>query len=297
MKTRCTIAVLVALLVALSSFGIAQPKKRIAVSTFGDGSGHHGCGAGVSDMLATALVKTKKFIVVERKEIDKVIEEQKLGLSGMVTPETAPAVGKLLGVDLMVIGSVSELGTSKRDIGGGLGGVFGGGVSKQQARAVVDIRLVNTTTGEIVAAESEEGTESTLGFKGSYEAIHFDNANEWNDTDLGKAAREAIDKTVELISDNMEKIPWSGRVVKVNPDGTLLMKPGSEGNVTTGMEFDIYQLGEEIKDPDTGVSMGSEETKVAHIVVTADALNGKAAKAKVASGKGIKQGDIIREVK
>jgi curli biogenesis system outer membrane secretion channel CsgG len=297
MNPRYITAVLMAVLVLIATLGSAQPKKRIAVSRFGDGSGHHGCGAGVADMLATALVKTKKFMVIERKELDKVLEEQKLGLSGMVTPETAPAVGKLLGVELIVIGSVSELGTSKRDIGGGLGGVFGAGISKQQARAAVDIRLVNTTTGEILAAETEEGTESTLGFKGSYEAIHFDNANEWNDTDLGKAAREAIDKTVELISDNMEKIPWSGRVVKVNADGTLLIKPGSEGNVTNGMEFDIYQLGEEVKDPDTGVSMGAEETKVAHIVVTADALNGKAAKAKIASGSGIKAGDIIREPK
>lgn len=296
MNSRRFGVVLLAFLVLLAAVATGQPKKRIAVSRFNDGNGYHGCGAGVADMLATALVKTKKFSVIERKEIEKVMEEQKLGLSGMVTPETAPAVGKLLGVDLLVIGSVSELGTSKRDIGGGIS-IFGAGVSQKQARAVVDIRLVNTTTGEIIAAETEEGTESTLGFKGSYESLHFDNASEWNDTDIGKAAREAIDKTVELISDNAENIPWSGRILKVNADGTLLIKPGSEGNVSEGMEFDIYQLGEEVKDPDTGVSLGSEETKVGHIVVTGDALNGKAAKAKVKSGSGFKTGDIIREPK
>jgi hypothetical protein len=195
-----------------------------------------------------------------------------------------------------VIGSVSELGTSKRDIGGGIS-IFGAGVSQKQARAVVDIRLVNTTTGEVIAAETEEGTESTLGFKGSYESLHFDDASQWNDTDVGKAAREAIDKTVELIADNTEKIPWSGRILKINGDGTILMKPGSEGNIKEGMEFDIYQTGEEVKDPDTGVSMGAEETKVGHIVVVGDALNGKAAKAKVKSGSGFKTGDIIREPK
>ena len=292
---RITVALL-AILVFLGALAMGQPKKRIAVSRFADGSGYHGCGAGVADMLATALVKTKKFSVIERKEIEKVMEEQKLGLSGMVTPETAPAVGKLLGVDLLVIGSVSELGTSKRDIGGGIN-IFGAGISKSQARAAVDIRLVNTTTGEIIAAETEEGTESTLGFKGSYESLHFDNVSEWNDTDIGKAAREAIDKTVELIVDNSANIPWSGRVLKVNADGTLLMKPGSEGNVAEGMEFDVYQLGEEVKDPDTGLSMGSEETKIGQIVVIGDALNGKAAKAKVSSGSGFKAGDIVREQK
>jgi curli biogenesis system outer membrane secretion channel CsgG len=296
MNSRRITAILLAFFVLVATLANAQPKKRIAVSRFEDGHGYHGCGTGVADMLATALVKTKKFMVIERKEIDKVIEEQKLGLSGMVTPETAPAVGRLLGVDLLVIGSVSELGTSKRDIGGGIS-VFGAGLSSQQARAAVDIRLVNTTTGEILAAETEEGTETTLGFKGRYEDLHFDNVSEWDNTDVGKAAREAIDKTVELIAENMENVPWSGRIVKVNADGTVLIKPGSEGNVTTGMEFDVYQRGEDIKDPDTGVSMGAEESKVAHIIVQSDMLNGKAAKAKVASGSGIKAGDIVREVK
>ncbi len=296
MNLRRITAALLAILVFVAVLASAQPKKRIAVSRFDDGKGFRGCGTGIADMLATALVKTQKFIVIERKEIEKVMQEQKLGLSGMVTPETAPAVGKLLGVDLLVIGGVSELGTSKRKVGGGIN-VFGAGVSSQQARAAVDVRLVNTTTGEILAAETEEGTESTIGFTGRYENINFNNVSEWNDTDVGKAAREAIDKTVELITDNMEKIPWSGRIVKVNNDGTVIIKPGSEGNVESGMEFDVFQQGEELKDPDTGLSMGSEESKVAHIVVQSDMLNGKAARAKIASGSGIKAGDVVREPK
>jgi len=153
---------------------------------------------------------------------------------------------------------------------------------------------VNTTTGEIMAAESEEGTESSLGFSGRYEDINFSDMNAWDDTDLGKAAREAINGCVELITENMESIPWSGRIIKVNTDGSILMKPGSEGNVNVGDEFEVFQAGEEIKDPDTGLSMGSEETKVARVKVTGQMLNGKAAKAAVLSGKGMKAGDIIR---
>jgi curli biogenesis system outer membrane secretion channel CsgG len=276
------------------SLASAQPKKRIAVSRFNDGAHYHGCGTGIADMLATALVKSGKFIVIERQDLDKVLDEQRLGASGVITAETAPAMGKVLGVDMVVVGSVSELGTKKSDIGGGAS-LFGVGISSKGARAVVDIRLINTTTGEIMAAESEEGTESSIGFHGRYEDINFSDMNAWDDTDLGKAAREAINGCVELIVENMESIPWSGRVIKANTDGTVLIKPGSEGNVNVGDEFDIFQAGEEIKDPDTGLSMGSEETKVAHIKVTAQMLNGKAAKATVVSGKGIKTGDIVRQ--
>ncbi len=280
-------------LVFLAGIAHGQVKKRIAVASFSDGSAYHGGGTGVSDMLATALVKSGKFVVVERKEIDKVLQEQKMGLSGVITEETAPQVGRMLGVEMIVVGSVSELGTKESNIGGGIS-VFGAGVNTKTARAAVDIRLVNTTTGEIIAAETEEGTESTVGVGVRYEDINFSDLSAWDDTDLGKACREAVNGCVELITDNMDKIPWSGRIVKVSSDGSIIMKPGSEGNVQNGMIFDVFRLGEELKDPDTGLALGFEESKVGQIKAQGDMLAGKAAKASVISGTGFKAGDIIR---
>jgi curli biogenesis system outer membrane secretion channel CsgG len=287
--------VLIAALV-LSMTASAQLKKRIAISRFEDrsGSGYSHLGAGVADMLATALVKTGKFSVIERQELDKIVEEQKLGESGLVTPQTAPKVGQLLGAELFVVGAVTECGTKESNIGGGIS-VFGGGLKTKKARTVVDIRLINTTTGEIIASESEEGTESTTGVAVRYEDIDFNNQDSWDNTDIGKATREAVNKTVELIADNMKKIPWSGKILKVNTDGTVIMKPGSEGNVTPGMEFFVVRKGEEIKDPDTGLSLGSEETKVGKIKATDDMLNGKAMKATIIEGKDFKVGDIVRD--
>jgi len=280
------------------SFSDAQLKKRVAVSVFEDrsGSGYNHLGSGVADMLTTALVKSGKFIVIERQELEKVLEEQKLGESGLVTPESAPKVGKLLGAELFVVGSVSEFGTKESNIGGNVP-LFGGALKTKTARAVVDVRLVNTTTGEIIAAETKEGSESTTGVAVRYEDIDFNNMDSWDDTDAGKAAREAVNGVVELITENMTKIPWSGKVLKVNSDGTMLIKPGSEGNVKPGMEFDVFRVGEDVLDPDTGMSLGAEETKVGSIKVTEDALKGKAAKAKITEGKDFKNNDIVREQK
>jgi len=276
----------------------AQLKKRVAIATFHDktGSGYHSLGEGVADMLATALVKSGKFIVLERQEIEKVIHEQQFGQSFMVTPESAPKVGQILGAELFVVGSVTEFGTKESSIGGNVP-LFGGGVTTKKARCVVDIRLVNTNTGEIVAAESEEGEESTTGLSVRYESIDFSNPSHWNDTDIGKATREAVNGVVELITNNMEKIPWSGKILRVNTDGTVLMKPGSEGNVKPGMEFDVWRKGEEIKDPDTGLSLGAEESKVGKIKAKEDMLQGKACKATVVEGKDFKVGDLVREKK
>ncbi|MBI3006062.1 MAG: hypothetical protein HYY49_11710 [Ignavibacteriales bacterium] len=288
------------LVVVLSLFFFAssdaQLKKRVAIATFHDktGSGYHSLGQGVADMLATALVKSGKFMVLERQEIDKVIQEQQFGQSFMVTPESAPKVGQILGVELFVVGSVTEFGTKESSIGGNVP-LFGGGVTTKKARAVVDIRLVNVNTGEIIAAESEEGEESTTGLSVRYESIDFSNPSHWNDTDIGQATREAVNGCVELITENMSKIPWSGKILRVNTDGTILLKPGSEGNVKPGMEFEIWRKGEEIKDPDTGLSLGAEEEKVGRVKVKEDMLQGKACKATVLDGKDFKVGDLVRE--
>ncbi|MCK9410245.1 MAG: CsgG/HfaB family protein [Bacteriovoracaceae bacterium] len=282
----------------LSTISDAQLKKRVAVSVFEDrsGSGYNHLGAGVADMLTTALVKSGKFIVIERQELDKVLAEQKLGESGLVTPESAPKVGKLLGAELFVVGSVSEFGTKESNVGGSVP-LFGAALKTKTARAVVDVRLVNTTSGEIIAAETKEGSESTTGVSVSYESIDFNNMDSWDDTDAGKATREAVDGVIELITENMTKIPWMGKILKVNADGTLLMKPGADGNVKPGMEFDVYRVGEDVIDPDTGMSLGAEETKIGTIKVTDDALKGKAAKATVQDGKGIQNNDVVREQK
>jgi curli biogenesis system outer membrane secretion channel CsgG len=272
-------------------------KKRIAVVDFEDRSGWgHNIGTGLADMLVTELVKSGKFLVIERQELTKILEEQGLGMSGAVTPQSAAKVGQLLGVELMVMGSVSEFGEKSSGIGGAIGKIgIGAGVKKRQARAVVDVRLVNTNTGEIVTAESAEGEESSTKLDNiSVESIDFGNPTYWDQTLLGKASRKSIDKCVGYISKAMEKIPWEGKIIKVNDDGTVYMKPGSAGGVNPGMEFVVYSKGEEIIDPDTGLALGSEEQMAGKVKVAQDVGDGKACKAIITSGTGLKTGDLVR---
>jgi hypothetical protein len=222
------------------------------------------------------------------------LAEQGLGASGAVTPQSAAEIGKLIGVELIVTGSVSEFGEKKSSIGGSIPGI-GGKISKREARSVVDVRMINTTTGEIVLAETAEGKESSS----SVDAVHFEdidfgNPTSWDRTILGKAARESVEKCVKYVDKAMKKIPWEGKIIKANDDGTVYMKPGSQGGVQPGMEFVVYSKGEELIDPDTGISLGSEEMKIGKIKVTQDVGDGKACKALIVSGSGFKTNDIIR---
>ena len=86
-------------------------KKRVAVFLFEDKSGGNqrwygskGVGEGITDMITTELVQSGEYTVIERDQLDQLLKEQDLGQSGIVTPQSAAQVGKVLGVELAVYG-------------------------------------------------------------------------------------------------------------------------------------------------------------------------------------------------
>ena len=80
----------------------------IAVFTFEDSEYEDDqidLGKTFSEMLTTALIQTNRFQVLERSQLDKILEEQALGLTGAIDDETAVDVGELIGIDAVVVGS------------------------------------------------------------------------------------------------------------------------------------------------------------------------------------------------
>ncbi len=116
----------------------AQPAKeraRIAVLPFTDtnpAAKKEANGEAIAGMLMTELINGKVFQVVERSEIQKIMNEIGLGQAGVVDPNTAQKIGKVYGVDLLVLGNVAKFG----------------------ARVETDIRLVTTENGEALHAEN-----------------------------------------------------------------------------------------------------------------------------------------------
>ena len=84
----------------------------IAVFTFEDTNeeeDQESLGKTFSEMLTTALIQSNRFQVLERSQLDKILEEQALELTGTIDEETAVDVGKLLGIDAIVVGSTRFL--------------------------------------------------------------------------------------------------------------------------------------------------------------------------------------------
>jgi curli biogenesis system outer membrane secretion channel CsgG len=310
---RCLSGLTLLLAVALLSTAVtaaeqASPKaakKRVAVFTFQDKTDENyhwwngkGVGEGMADMLATALVKSGRYRVMERQEMDKLLGEQHLAESGVVTPESAAKAGKMLGVELAVIGAVTEFGYKERSTGGALKkfGV-GGGVSQYTSVVGIDVRFVNTTTGEILKADNVRRQKSAMGLNVDTRSVNFDSESKFDDSLVGKATREAVEDVVKLLDQQGGAATWEAKVVSVK-EGEIIINSGSEAGVKVGDKFFIYHIGEEMKDPDTGESLGSEETKIGVIEVVNNSFGGKgkASICKIVQSFGTPvAGDVVRQ--
>src|SRR4029079_8712759 len=114
----------------------ASDKPRVAVLEFKNKADnqwwYHGGAAAAQDVFVTELVKSGKFRVVEREQLQALMDEKNLTLSGDVDPSTAVKVGKLLGVNYLLTGAVTEYGTTDKGAhGSGIGRIPGFNVGKR----------------------------------------------------------------------------------------------------------------------------------------------------------------------
>jgi len=277
-----------------------QIKKRIAVFVFEDKTdkswrwwNNKGVGNGVSDMLTTALVKSGNYRVIERMELDKILNEQDFGQTGRITAQSAAKVGQVLGVELAVMGSVSEFGYKKGETGGAIKGI-GIGVSNQSATVGIDVRMVNTSTGEIMTAENVRKQKASKGLKIRTRKLAFKDQKSFDESLVGKAAREAIESIVSMIDSSADDIPWQAKVI-IEKAGVVFINSGEADGLQVGDTFAVYSKGEDLIDPDTGISLGSVDSKIGVIKITDASIgNGKASKCAIVEGSGFTKGNFVR---
>jgi len=148
-------------------------------------------GHGASDMLITALVKTKKYKVYERDRLNSIMKEQNLQMSGAVDMSTAVQIGKLVGAKYILTGAVTEFGVAKS-------GAHGGGwfdVGKKHYRSTVDVRAVNVQTGEIVFADSGSGALKSS----AVSVLGFGGGESYDEKKASESMRMAIDDVMSRI--------------------------------------------------------------------------------------------------
>ena len=280
-------------------------KPRVAVLEFknkvsGWSWGWYHAGTQAQDMFVTELVGTKKYRVIEREQLQAIMQEKHLSLSGDIDPKTAVQFGKLLGVEYLITGALTELGAQRTNVnvpGGLLRGVPGVNVGTSKMDCTIDARAISTTTGEIVWADkaSESSSDAKVYVAGAGGGV--DDQRKLDHLIRPVVAKLAASLAKEALGTSglggaSDASGIVGKIAKAD-GGTLYVNVGSEGGVKEGDEFNVYRVGEQIKDPDTGEVLGANETKVGRVKITAVKGPRLSTAASVAGGA-FKAGDTLK---
>lgn len=309
---------LVMLLASSVSAFSADAKKRVALFDFDFGtvqhwwSGNWDIGKGISDLIVTSLVKDGTYSVIERKKLDTILQEQNFSNTDRANPTSAAKIGKVLGLNAIIVGSITKFGLEDKStkIGGIAGrwtGFGGGAVGKKEgiANVAIDARLVDVNTGEILAVAAGEGKSSRGGLLlggggaggGGFGAGGIDmSSSNFQDTILGEATRTAVENVAKQL------IAQAGKVeaTKVTVEGLVADATGDEvtinvgkgAGVSVGMRLAVERVEREVKDPATGKVLRKVTKQLGEIEITQ--VEEGSAVGKVVSGSGFKVGDLVK---
>ena len=262
-------------LLAAADVASAQQKKRVAILSFDDAAVEASAaravgtsqdvGGFLADVVVKELLKGSVYTVVERRAIDQVLKEQNFSNSNRVDPKTAAAIGRLLGVDAIIMGSVTQFGIEESAVELGSGtlgrvtrGVLGGG-KRVNSKATVGMtaRMVDTKTGEVLTAASGTGDSSKASVAASgYATGNIDlTSRSFQESMLGEAVNSAAAQVAAGLNEFGSKlaagpVDYSGLVADVSGT-TLIVNVGRLKGVQVGDTIEISRPGRQILDPQT----------------------------------------------
>ena len=159
-------------------------------------------GSDLAGMLTNELAATDKFKLVERHNLDAVLGEQDLAASGRVSRSTGAKLGKVTGAQYVVVATVSAFDENTSGGGGGLSfhGIGIGG-KHQEAYIAVDLRVIDTETGEIEFTRTVEARSESNGIGvGVYRGGFGGSLSSYEKTPTGKAIRGVISEISDYLA-------------------------------------------------------------------------------------------------
>ena len=271
-------------------------------------------GKGISDLLVRNLVQDGTYSVIERKAMDKILAEQNFSNSDRANSTSAAKIGKLLGVDAIIVGSITQFGndTKNTNVGGGGGGWGGYGIGgfkhkNSKAICVVDARIVNIDTAEIIGVgtgkgESSRESTSLLGGGGNWHgwgggAVDF-GSSDFQQTIIGEAINAAVKQmSGELIADapklEARTVVVEGVVAAVD-GGQVVLNVGAKAGLKVGDQLTVQRVTKEIKDPSTGQVIRRLTSPVGVIRLTD--VDDISAVGTPVSGSNFKVGDAVKTI-
>ncbi len=274
-KYTVLFVMIVSLILLISNLSFSQELPRIVVvGITSTAPGYNWrsdspLAAGATDLMVNALLSTNRFRVFERSKLDVILQEQDFQhFSGLVDQTTAVKLGKMIGVDAILTGSITNISFKKAE-GIKIGPLK---VGKSSAKVVMTIRIIDVTTGEILFSTVQEEMASKSAISGVL-PIPIPGG-------IGFSHQEAVDilSAVELICNKvvldfvakmdrktveLSSAPLIGYVVEVESTSSggitrVYINLGESSGIKVGDEIRIYREGKVILDPKTNEILDRE---------------------------------------
>jgi curli biogenesis system outer membrane secretion channel CsgG len=246
-------------------------------------------GTGIAAMMTTRISQDGKFTVVERRKVNNILKEQDFAASNRVKQGTGARVGQIRGADLTLMGDIVVFGRDDRKVSGvigaavpGAGGIAGGSKSDAKAVVVLDYRIVDAETSEVVNTGEARGESkrTSKGFGAAMfaggvfagGALNMASSN-FAETIIGEATMDAVNKLSQQISGGTLTGGAGGRELDLDAmvadvDGTsLTINAGTAAGLAKGQTFTVYHKGKEIKDPKTGEVLDVQTTPIGTLTI------------------------------
>ncbi|MBC8066076.1 MAG: hypothetical protein H7Y17_14685 [Chlorobia bacterium] len=256
-------------------------------------------GLGLTEMLTTALVNSKRFIVLERQHIEEVNKELQVSRGAEFNPATSTAAGKMLGAQVIVRGAVTELSVKRSgtDVGGVLGDVLSFGQARAESKVAIDLKVIDVATGQVLESVRAEGKAVSKGM-----AIKLNKSDikigfsSFDNSPLGLAVRNAIEDAVRKITKKTDPMEWEAKIASiqdVDSQPAIYVNAGLDSGLAVGDILEIFRAGADITDPDTGLIIGKTGgLKVGQLRVTT--LQKGVTLTTIVEGSGFQIGDIVK---
>jgi curli biogenesis system outer membrane secretion channel CsgG len=269
-------------------------KKTIAVSQFVSKVKNYRGGAAMADMLTDALIQSKQYVVLERQTLSDVLIEQDFAAGPRAAKALKSAqIGKVVPAQLLIMGTISEYSAGTGSSGSGASFM---GLSLQsnssESHIGLIIRIIDTTSGQVIDSVRVEGKQKAASAGGgACLAGICTNTNSSASDTTAQATQVAIDRAVVKITERTGNVPFVGKVVNVK-GASIFTNIGERNGAMLGDAFSVYAPGEELIDPDTGESLGSDKTKVGSLKL--NSVQEKFSVASIETGKEFQKGFILQ---
>ena len=323
MRLRKTLALTSALLFLMGALlplqAMAATKRRIAILPFEYGAvsssvGTYDVGKGIVGLLITKLVNDGTYSVVDRQMLDSILKEQNLSVSDRADPATACKIGKILSVDAIIVGTVTQFGyetkTSSANLPtgyipgipyvGGIGGFLGSvRSSKSKVKVAVDARIIDVNTTEILAAVHGTGESK----RSSTGAFGFDvDSSDFASSIAGEATLQSVEEMGGQLIAAANKIPDNQSIAAANVEGkvadvtgtNITLNVGKTNGLAVGDNLAVQRPYKTITDPANGKVIKQLTNTIA--VITLDSVDKDSSSGNVVKGSGVRVGDAVKKV-